>query len=132
MPDTLDGRFAVLATVTRSGMVRLERDGKAGNDASVALSERFIEVMESEHRELGLGDPTLGKTVRKLVGMLGRRVELWRRATAATATGGSDARKPVQGARCRKRRCATARQRSATYGAARGAPLDELEQGNIA
>ena len=26
--------------------------------------------MESEHRELGLGDPTLGKTVRKLVGSL--------------------------------------------------------------
>ena len=28
--------------------------------------------MESEHRELGLGDPTLGKTVRKLVGSLAR------------------------------------------------------------
>jgi cytochrome b pre-mRNA-processing protein 3 len=44
----------------------------------VALTERFIEVMESEHRELGLGDPTLGKTVRKLVGSLARRTQLWR------------------------------------------------------
>jgi cytochrome b pre-mRNA-processing protein 3 len=34
--------------------------------------------MESEHRELGLGDPTLGKQVRRLVGSLARRVELWR------------------------------------------------------
>ena len=33
------------------------------------VTERFIEVMELEHRELGLGDPTLGKTVRKLVGL---------------------------------------------------------------
>jgi cytochrome b pre-mRNA-processing protein 3 len=46
----------------------------------VALTERFIEVMESEHRELGMGDPTLGKTVRKLVGSLARRTELWRSA----------------------------------------------------
>lgn len=82
VPDTLDGRFAVLATVAALVLVRLERDGPKGNEASVALTERFIEVMESEHRELGLGDPTLGKTVRKLVGMLARRTELWRSARA--------------------------------------------------
>ena len=80
VPDTLDGRFGVLATITALVLVRLEREGEAGHDASVALSEWFIHVMESEHRELGLGDPTLGKTVRKLVAMLGRRVELWRDA----------------------------------------------------
>jgi cytochrome b pre-mRNA-processing protein 3 len=38
--------------------------------------------MESEHRELGIGDPTLGKTMRKLVGSLARRVELWRSVVA--------------------------------------------------
>ena len=48
----------------------------------MALTERFIEVMESEHRELGLGDPTLGKTVRRLVGSLAQRVGLWRSAIA--------------------------------------------------
>src|SRR4051794_12060415 len=68
VPDTLDGRFAVLATIAALVLVRLEREGEAGHAASVALTERFIEIMESEHRELGLGDPTLGKTVRKLVG----------------------------------------------------------------
>ena len=77
VPDTLDGRFAILATLTALTLVRLESD-REGNQASVALTERFIEVMESEHRELGLGDPTLGKTVRKLVGSLARRTELWR------------------------------------------------------
>lgn len=81
IPDTLDGRFTMLATVTALTLVRLERYGQAGDRASVALTERFIEVMESEHRELGLGDPTLGKTVRKLVGMLASRTELWRLAT---------------------------------------------------
>jgi cytochrome b pre-mRNA-processing protein 3 len=78
VPDTLDGRFAVLSTLTAITLVRLERGGTQGNPASVALTERFIEVMESEHRELGLGDPSLGKTVRKLVGMLSRRTEWWR------------------------------------------------------
>jgi cytochrome b pre-mRNA-processing protein 3 len=81
VPDTLDGRFAILATVAALVLLRLERSGN--DDASVALTERFIEVMESEHRELGLGDPTLGRTVRKLVGSLSRRVDLWREAIQA-------------------------------------------------
>jgi cytochrome b pre-mRNA-processing protein 3 len=80
VPDTLDGRFAVLATILALVIVRIEREGEAGNAASVALTERFIHFMESEHRELGLGDPTLGKTVRKLVGMLARRTRIWRDA----------------------------------------------------
>jgi cytochrome b pre-mRNA-processing protein 3 len=83
VPDTIDGRFAVLATVASLVLVRLDQFGEEGNAASVALTERFIEVMESEHREIGLGDPTLGKTVRKLVGSLGRRTELWRSAISA-------------------------------------------------
>lgn len=80
VPDTIDGRFAVLATVASLVMVRLEQAGDAGNGAAVALTERFIEVMEAEHRELGIGDPTLGRTVRKLVGSLAKRTELWRLA----------------------------------------------------
>ena len=84
VPDTLDGRFAVLATVTALVLVRLERD-EQGDGVSVALTERFIEIMEAEHRELGQGDPTLGKTVRKLVGSLARRNELWRSAVNEVA-----------------------------------------------
>ena len=82
VPDTIDGRFAVLATVVALAIVRLEQLGDDGNVASVALTERFIEVMESEHRQIGLGDPKLGRTVRKLVGSLSRRVTLWRSAAA--------------------------------------------------
>ena len=78
IPDTLDGRFAVLSTLTALALVRLEADGDAGNRMPVALTERFIEVMESEHRELGIGDPTLGRTVRKLVSMLAKRTQQWR------------------------------------------------------
>jgi len=94
IPDSLDGRFAVLAAVMALALVRLEREGEAGNRASVALTERFIAVMESEHRELGLGDPGLGKTIRKLVGMLAQRTDLLRSAVSgemdwSSATRGS-------------------------------------------
>ncbi|HEY6662422.1 MAG TPA: ubiquinol-cytochrome C chaperone family protein [Sphingomicrobium sp.] len=82
VPDSIDGRFAVLTTIAALAMVRLELEGESGDSASAALTERFVEAMEAEHRELGLGDPTLGRTVRKLVGALARRVELWRPAIA--------------------------------------------------
>lgn len=90
VPDTLDGRFRVLATIAALVMVRLEGEGEAGDALSVALTERFIEVMESEHRELGLGDPKLGRTVRKLVASLERRVDLWRLAVES-GSGWNDA-----------------------------------------
>lgn len=78
LADTLDGRFAVLATVVALALVRL--DGE--QPIAVALAERFTDAMETEHREIGIGDPALGRTVRKLVSSLGRRVELWRPAVA--------------------------------------------------
>jgi cytochrome b pre-mRNA-processing protein 3 len=78
VPDSIDGRFAVLSTIVALATVRLERGGDAARAAAVALAERFIEAMDAEHRQLGIGDPTLGKTVRKLVGALSRRVALWR------------------------------------------------------
>ena len=84
VPDTVDGRFAMLTTIGALVLLRLEREQDA--EASVALTERFVEAMEAEHREMGMGDPKLGRTVRKLVGSLSRRVELWRNGTWDEAT----------------------------------------------
>ena len=80
VPDTLDGRFAVLATVVALTTVRLERGGPAAHEAAIGLAERFVEAMDAEHRQLGIGEPGLGKKVRRLVGALARRVEQWRGA----------------------------------------------------
>jgi cytochrome b pre-mRNA-processing protein 3 len=130
VPDTLDGRFAVLATIAALVLVRLESEGEAGNDSSVALTERFIHVMESEHRQLGLGDPTLGKAVRKLVAMLARRTELWRGGTQdwIEATRDSLYKAEVEDEALRHSAAALrdlARRLDAT-------PLAALEQGKIA
>jgi cytochrome b pre-mRNA-processing protein 3 len=78
VPDTVNGRFAVLATITALILVRLEREGVQGEEASVALTERLVESLDTEIREMGVGDPTLGKQVRKLVGAVSGRVDRWR------------------------------------------------------
>lgn len=78
--DTVEGRFAVLSTIMALVIVRLERSGAACEAATVALTERFIEAMDSEIREMGVGDPALGRQVRALVGALATRVERWRNA----------------------------------------------------
>ncbi|HZU51134.1 MAG TPA: ubiquinol-cytochrome C chaperone family protein [Sphingomicrobium sp.] len=130
--DTLDGRFAVLSTIIALIMTRLEREGHRGDLVSVALTERFIEVMESEHRELGLGDPTLGKTVRKLVAILARRTQLWRKTDSHEegwneATHESLYRTTPSSAALRHSADALARIEKNLA----GATLDQLEQGQI-
>lgn len=80
--DSIDGRFAMLATICAMVIVRLETGPEEGSAASVALTERFVEAMDAEHREIGLNDPGLGRRVRKLVGSLERRVDEWRDATS--------------------------------------------------
>ena len=64
VPDTIDGRFAVLATIVALAIVRLEKGGEIAKAEAVALTERFVEAMDAEHRPLGIGDPGLGTHVR--------------------------------------------------------------------
>jgi cytochrome b pre-mRNA-processing protein 3 len=133
VPDILDGRFAVLATVTALVLVRLESDGEDGDRAAVALTERFIEVMESEHRELGIGDPALGKKVRTLVGSLARRTDRWREAVSADGDWASAARDSLYKAGVAPddvdHSTAALRRLWARLG---HTGLDDLEQGNLA
>jgi cytochrome b pre-mRNA-processing protein 3 len=97
VPDTINGRFALVSTITALCCVRLEQLGSEGDALSIALTERFAEVMESEHRELGCGDPTLGKTVLKLVGSLARRVTILRPAMDGAIAWSETARAALPG-----------------------------------
>ncbi|HEX6217719.1 MAG TPA: ubiquinol-cytochrome C chaperone family protein [Sphingomicrobium sp.] len=83
--DNVDGRFAMLATVLALLTVRLEDGGAEARAHSGWLAERFVETMDAEHRQMGLSDPSLGKTVRRLVSALGNRADIWREAVAGTA-----------------------------------------------
>ncbi|MBA3525615.1 MAG: ubiquinol-cytochrome C chaperone family protein [Pseudomonadota bacterium] len=83
--DSLDGRFTMLATVCAMISVRLEMLPEQGPEQSAALTERFVEAMDAEHRQMGMNDPALGRSVRKMVGSLARRVGEWRVAVSDAA-----------------------------------------------
>ena len=83
--DNVDGRFAVLATILALITVRLEEGGAQARAHSVHLTERFVDAMDAEHRQMGVSDPAIGKTVRRLVSALGNRSDIWREAVATSA-----------------------------------------------
>lgn len=78
VPDSLDGRFAVLSTLTALTILRLEDGDEDSVRHSVALTESFIADMDAQMRQEGFGDPSVGKQVRSMVGALAVRVDLWR------------------------------------------------------
>jgi cytochrome b pre-mRNA-processing protein 3 len=78
--DSLDGRFAVLASVVALAILRLEDGDEEAVRGSVALTESFISDMDAQMREEGFGDPSVGKQVRSMVGALASRVDRWRHA----------------------------------------------------
>lgn len=78
--DTLDGRFAVLASLSALTILRLEDGDEEAVRHSVALTESFIADMDAQMRQEGFGDPSLGKQVRLMVGALAARVDRWREA----------------------------------------------------
>jgi len=80
--DNVDGRFAMLTTVLALVTVRLEEGGAEARAHSGWLAERFVEAMDAEHRQMGVSDPSLGKTVRRLVSALANRADIWRLAVA--------------------------------------------------
>nr|WP_314441396.1 ubiquinol-cytochrome C chaperone family protein [uncultured Sphingomonas sp.] len=80
VPDTMEGRFSVLATLLALTDIRLEQGGSDAHKASVGLAECFVHDMDSQLRQDGVGDPVMGKRVGSLVGALGGRVGAWRRA----------------------------------------------------
>ena len=82
--DTLDGRFAVLSSLSALAILRMEEGGEEAVRHSVAFTESFIADMDAQMREEGFGDPSIGKQVRSMVGALASRVDRWRGACDGT------------------------------------------------
>jgi len=83
VPDTLDGRFDMVAVTLSLVLMRLETE--AGAEAAVVgLTERFVEDMDGSLREIGVGDLVIGKHVGHMVGALEGRLGAYRGAFAGT------------------------------------------------
>ena len=80
VPDTLDGRFDMLAALVSLALMRLERDGVEGNLAATRLTETFVHDMDGQLREQGVGDVVVGKHIGKMVSALGGRLTAYRAA----------------------------------------------------
>lgn len=78
VPDTIDGRFDMLSSVLALVLLRLEAEDGAARREEVLLTEIFIDEMDGTVRELGIGDPVVGKHVGRMMSALGGRLGAYR------------------------------------------------------
>ena len=80
--DTVSGRFDMITAILAIVLLRFERDRVHAREA-VLLTELFVEDMDGQLRESGVGDMVVGKKVGKLVSVLGGRLGALREARGA-------------------------------------------------
>ncbi|EIZ80916.1 hypothetical protein WSK_0308 [Novosphingobium sp. Rr 2-17] len=79
--DTVPGRFDAVTLVMALVMLRME--GDAGLiEPSARLTELFVEDMDAQLRQSGIGDLVVGKHIGKLMGVLGGRIAALKEALA--------------------------------------------------
>ena len=78
VPDTMDGRFEMVALVLTLVLLRLEREGEPGQRPAALLTEVFVDDMDGTMREIGFGDLVVGKRVGGIMGALGGRLGAYR------------------------------------------------------
>lgn len=78
VPDTIDGRFEMLALILSLVFARLDIDDTGIRRRTVELTERFVDDMDGQVRQSGFGDMVVGKHVGKMMGALGGRIGVYR------------------------------------------------------
>lgn len=81
VPDTVDGRFDSIAAVLSLVLLRLE-EAPEGAAPSTHLAERFVDDMDAQLREIGIGDIVVGKHIGRMMSMLGGRLGAYRAGLA--------------------------------------------------
>ena len=75
--DTIAGRFDMITLILSIVMIRMERDAELV-EPSVRLTELFVEDMDGQLRESGVGDVVVGKRMGQLMSVLGGRLGAYR------------------------------------------------------
>mgnify|MGYP003386826057 CR=1 FL=1 len=79
VPDSIDGRFDMVAAILTLVLLRLEEDKARGQDMA-HLTEVFVDDMDGQLREVGIGDMIVGKHMGRIMGALGGRLGAFREA----------------------------------------------------
>ena len=95
VPDTIDGRFDIIASLLALVLLRMEGDGDEAKRATVLLTEVFIDDMDGTVRQMGIGDQVVGKHVGRMMGALGGRLGAYREAGADEAAFAAAVRRNV-------------------------------------
>ena len=88
--DTIDGRFDMVTAILAVVMLRMERDAEL-TGPSARLTEWFVEDMDAQLRQGGVGDIGLGKHMGRLMSTLGGRIGAYRDGLAGGAEALEDA-----------------------------------------
>jgi cytochrome b pre-mRNA-processing protein 3 len=83
--DTVAGRFDAITLVLSVVLLRMERE-PALIEPSVRLTELFVEDMDGQLRESGVGDIVVGKHIGRLMSALGGRLGVLRKALSQGGT----------------------------------------------
>jgi len=77
VPDSIDGRFDMIAAILSFVLLRFEGEPAAAAP-SASLTERFVDDMDGQLREIGIGDVVVGKHIGRMMSMLGGRLGAYR------------------------------------------------------
>ncbi len=84
VPDTLDGRFDMIAAILCAVLIRLDQTEEAKQEIAW-LTELFVTDMEGQLRQIGIGDLIVGKRVGEMMSALGGRLGAYRGALTGDA-----------------------------------------------
>ncbi len=82
VPDTLEGRFLVLSLHLFAVLHRLKNEGSAALGLAQELTDRFSADMETVLREIGVGDITIPKKMRRIATQSGALMQAYEEALA--------------------------------------------------
>ena len=65
-PDTVEGRFEMFSLHVALLLLRLKGEGKAAAEVAQHLFETYVKSLDDALRDMGVGDVSVGKRMRKL------------------------------------------------------------------
>jgi cytochrome b pre-mRNA-processing protein 3 len=91
VPDTVQGRFEMIALHMFLVLHRLKREGEAATSLAQDLFDLMFQDMDRNLRELGTGDLAVGKRIKTLAKGLYGRIAAYERGLGQGSGQGSDA-----------------------------------------
>lgn len=87
VPDTVDGRFELIALHTALVLIRLKDQGEEAKIVAQALFDQMFADMDRNLRDMGVGDLKVGKHVRRMAEALYGRLHAYEKGLAAADAG---------------------------------------------